>query len=82
MVICEEDVIIIYRLYLLSEEGKLAKQKYWIHNVFSQRRGRISYCLDFGKITGKNCSNILNCVFKNLNKELLLIQSQKKNTHL
>jgi hypothetical protein len=37
MVSCEEDVIIACRLYLLSEEGKLAKRKYWIHNVFSAK---------------------------------------------
>jgi len=37
MVSCEEDVIIAYRLYLLSEEGKLTKRKYWIHNVFSAK---------------------------------------------
>ena len=30
MDICEEQVIIACRLYLLSEEGKLVKRKYWI----------------------------------------------------
>jgi len=30
---CEENVIIAYGLYLLSEE-ELKKRKYWIHNVF------------------------------------------------
>jgi hypothetical protein len=34
MVSCEEDLIIACRLYLLSEEGELAKGNYWIHNVF------------------------------------------------
>jgi len=37
MVGCEEDVIIACRLYLLSEEGKLTKRKYWIPNVFSAK---------------------------------------------
>jgi len=37
MVGCEEQVIIASRLYLLSEEGKLAKRIYWIHSVFSAK---------------------------------------------
>jgi hypothetical protein len=31
---CEEQVIIACGFYLLSEEGKLAKPKYFIYNVF------------------------------------------------
>jgi hypothetical protein len=31
---CEEQVMRACGLYLLSEERKLEKLKYWIHNVF------------------------------------------------
>jgi hypothetical protein len=34
---CEDDVIIACGLYLLSEEEKGKKRKYWIHNVFRAR---------------------------------------------
>jgi hypothetical protein len=33
----EEDVIIACGLYLLAEEEKRVKRKYWIHNVFRTR---------------------------------------------
>jgi hypothetical protein len=32
--ICEENVIIACGLYLLSEDGKPVKRKYWILNMF------------------------------------------------
>jgi len=32
---CQQHVITECGLYLLSEEVKLAKRKYWLHNVFS-----------------------------------------------
>jgi len=31
----EQHVITACGLYLLLEEGRLAKRKYWLHNVFS-----------------------------------------------
>jgi hypothetical protein len=31
---CEENVIIAWGLYLLSEDGKPVKRKYWVHNMF------------------------------------------------
>jgi len=31
---CEEQVIIACGLYFISDEGNLAKPKYWIHNIF------------------------------------------------
>jgi hypothetical protein len=34
---CEEDVIIAYGHYLLVEEEKRKKRKYWIHKVFRAR---------------------------------------------
>jgi hypothetical protein len=34
---CEEDVIIACGLYLLADEEKRKKQKYWIHKVFRAR---------------------------------------------
>jgi len=36
----EKNVVIACGLYLLSEEGKLVKRKYWIHNISSKRRRR------------------------------------------
>jgi hypothetical protein len=41
---CEEQVIISCGLYILSEEGELAKRECFVYNVSSERRGRrISY---------------------------------------
>jgi len=34
MEFCEEDVIIAFGLYLLSEEENCETQKYWICNMF------------------------------------------------
>jgi len=34
---CEEDVIIAFGLYLLSEEEKQNKRQYWINKVFRAR---------------------------------------------
>jgi len=36
----EKNVVIACGLYLLSEEGKLVKRKYWTHNISSKRRRR------------------------------------------
>jgi len=66
---CEEHVIIECGLYILSEERKLVKLKYWINKVFLRaRRGRrISHSpWRSEKVTGKNFSNILECIFRKL----------------
>jgi hypothetical protein len=56
---CEEQAIIACGLYLLSEEGKLARQKHCIHSVFSvtEKEGEF-HTLDVCKIR-RNCSNVL-----------------------
>jgi hypothetical protein len=65
---CEEDVIIACGLYLLSEEERRKKRKYRIHNFSKQdkRKENFALCLDVRRIAGKNFSNILERVFRNL----------------
>ena len=45
---CEEDVIIACGLYLLAEEEKRKKRKYWIHKVFRAREEEGEFHTLFG----------------------------------
>ena len=65
---CEENVITACGLYLLVEEEKRKKQKYWIHKVFRAREEEGEFHNLFGRLKekGKNCSNILEWVFRNV----------------
>jgi hypothetical protein len=47
---CEEDVIIACGLYLLAEEGKGKKRKYWIHEVFRAREEEGEFHTLFGRL--------------------------------
>jgi len=67
------------------KERKLVKRKYWINKVFlSTRRGRrISHSLwRSEKVTGKNFSNILECVFRKLKHLKIFAQKQSKEEHV
>jgi len=68
------------------KEGKLAKRNTGFILCFQakKRKENLTLCLHVCKITGKNSSNILKWVFRNLNylnKELLPTESQKKFIH-
>jgi hypothetical protein len=58
---CEEDVIIACGLYLLAEEEKGKKRKYWIHKVFRAREEEREFHTVFGRLKddSKYFSNIL-----------------------
>ena len=47
---CEEDVIIACGLYLLVEEEKWKKRKYWIHKVFRAREEEGGFPTLFGRM--------------------------------
>ena len=47
---CEEDVVIECGLYLLTEEGKSVKRKYWVHNVFCANEQGGEFHTLFGRL--------------------------------
>jgi hypothetical protein len=47
---CEEDVIIACGLYLLVEEERRTKRKYWIHRVFRARKEEGEFHTPFGRL--------------------------------
>jgi IS1 family transposase len=74
-------VIIACGLYLLSEEEKREKRKYWIHNVFRARGGEKEFHTLFRRLKDDRqkffkCFKMSISTFKNL-KELLPTDNQK-----
>jgi len=65
---CEEDVIIAGGLYLLVEEEKRKNENTGFIRCSEQEKRKENFrlCLDVWKMTGKNFSNILEWVFRNL----------------
>jgi len=81
---CEEDVIVACGRYLLVEEEKRKKRKYWIHKVFRAREEEGEFHTVFGRLKD-NRQNFFKYFrmsfskFENL-KQLLHADIEKKNT--
>ena len=81
---CEEDVIIACGLYLIAEEEKRKKRKYWIHKVFRAREEEGEFHTLFGRLKDDRQKffkyfRMSFSKFENL-KQLLHTDIEKKNT--
>jgi hypothetical protein len=81
---CEQDVITACGLYLLAEEEKREKRKYWIHNVFRAREEEREFHTLFGHLKDDRQTffkyfKMSISKFENLT-QLLPADNQKKNT--
>ena len=81
---CEEDVIIACGLYLIAEEEKRKKRKYWIHKVFRAREEEGEFHTLFGRLKDDRqiffkYFRMSFSKFENL-KQLLRTDIEKKNT--
>ena len=72
-------MIYVCGLYLLSEEGKSVKRKYWIHKVFPATEEQEEFHTLFGRIEDDRQKFFKFSKFENF-KELLPTDNQKENT--